>query len=65
MGGGGLPAREKLLQQLLQAQVGAGGLYSTIDGNLGLGINGDLSPELTVPGPQVPVSLCLILIFQP
>jgi hypothetical protein len=48
MGGGGPPAREKLLEQLLQAQSSAGGLYSTSDGSVGLGINGDLSPELTV-----------------
>jgi hypothetical protein len=60
MGGGGPPARENLIEQLMQAKPGAGGLYTTTEGSLGLGINSDLTPDLTVtrsyPGSGIPLS---------
>lgn len=60
-GGGGPPAREKLLEQLLQAQPGTGGLYDLGNGDVGLGIKGDLVPNLTVvtmsnPSSGIPLS---------
>lgn len=60
-GGGGPPAREKLLEQLLQAEAGTGGLYDIGNGGLVLGIKGDLSKNLTVisrssPGSGIPLS---------
>jgi hypothetical protein len=60
-GGGGPPAREKFLEQLLLAESGAGGLYEIDSGRLGLGIKGELSPDLRVitranPGLGIPLS---------
>ncbi|HYX39163.1 MAG TPA: hypothetical protein VE954_39165 [Oligoflexus sp.] len=47
-GTGGInpPAREKLLEELVQAQPGSGGLFDAGNGNLGLGIKHALNPEL-------------------
>ncbi len=48
MGGGTPPAREKLIEELMQAQPGTGGIFDAGNGNLGLGFKGALNPELIV-----------------
>jgi hypothetical protein len=52
-GGGTPPAREKLLEQLMSAELGQGGLYDNGLGDIGLLTNRELQPEMTLTKSQL------------